>query len=100
MFFFFFPYKILAVELLRTKLNVDEDRQMKIFNWDVPVCIQNIYKYIGLFLFGAACCQLATDIAKLSIGRLRPHFITVSKIFLSKSKVFKKKKYQVITCGI
>lgn len=36
-----------------------------------------IYKAIGTFLFGAACSQSLTDIAKYSIGRLRPHFLDV-----------------------
>lgn len=75
-----FLFKILIVELVRGKLNLDDERQLKLFNWNVPVCIKNLYKYIGMFSFGAACCQLTTDIAKYSIGRLRPHFISVSII--------------------
>lgn len=35
------------------------------------------YSVIGVFGFGAACSQLLTDIAKYTIGRLRPHFIAV-----------------------
>jgi phosphatidate phosphatase len=35
------------------------------------------YKFIGILAFGAACSQLTTDIAKYTIGRLRPHFISV-----------------------
>lgn len=35
------------------------------------------YKAIGTFLFGAAMSQSLTDIAKYSIGRLRPHFLDV-----------------------
>ncbi|KAF4108015.1 phospholipid phosphatase 1 isoform X1 [Onychostoma macrolepis] len=38
-----------------------------------------IYKAIGTFLFGAAMSQSLTDIAKYSIGRLRPHFLDVCK---------------------
>ncbi len=38
-----------------------------------------IYKAIGTFLFGAAMSQSLTDIAKYSIGRLRPHFLNVCK---------------------
>lgn len=56
----------------------NDDRQVKVLSWNVPVCVQNIYKYIGYFLFGASSCQLTTDITKFSIGRLRPHFISVS----------------------
>ncbi|XP_063334377.1 phospholipid phosphatase 1 isoform X1 [Pelmatolapia mariae] len=36
-----------------------------------------IYKAIGTFVFGAAMSQSLTDIAKYSIGRLRPHFLYV-----------------------
>ncbi|XP_006889652.1 PREDICTED: lipid phosphate phosphohydrolase 1 [Elephantulus edwardii] len=36
-----------------------------------------IYKSMGTFLFGAAASQSLTDIAKYSIGRLRPHFLDV-----------------------
>ena len=38
-----------------------------------------VYKAIGVFLFGAAMSQSLTDIAKYSIGRLRPHFLDVCK---------------------
>ncbi|XP_051541387.1 phospholipid phosphatase 1-like isoform X1 [Myxocyprinus asiaticus] len=37
------------------------------------------YKAIGTFVFGAALSQSLTDIAKYSIGRLRPHFLDVCK---------------------
>lgn len=50
---------------------------IRIFNSDVPEWVKNSYKQIGVFAFGAACSQLTTDIAKYSIGRLRPHFYTV-----------------------
>ncbi|XP_068430472.1 phospholipid phosphatase 1 isoform X2 [Clinocottus analis] len=38
-----------------------------------------LYKAVGAFLFGAAMSQSLTDIAKYSIGRLRPHFLDVCK---------------------
>ncbi|XP_008324482.1 phospholipid phosphatase 1 isoform X2 [Cynoglossus semilaevis] len=38
-----------------------------------------VYKAVGTFLFGAAMSQSLTDIAKYSIGRLRPHFLDVCK---------------------
>lgn len=43
----------------------------------IPHVIWSIYKRIGVFLFGACMSQLTTDIAKYSIGRLRPHFLSV-----------------------
>ncbi|XP_039606288.1 phospholipid phosphatase 1 isoform X2 [Polypterus senegalus] len=36
-----------------------------------------LYKAIGTFLFGAVISQSLTDIAKYSIGRLRPHFLAL-----------------------
>lgn len=39
--------------------------------------VATIYKAVGTFLFGAAASQSLTDIAKYSIGRLRPHFLEV-----------------------
>ncbi|XP_017267595.1 phospholipid phosphatase 1 [Kryptolebias marmoratus] len=38
-----------------------------------------LYKAVGSYLFGAAASQSLTDIAKYSIGRLRPHFLAVCK---------------------
>ncbi|CAG5867767.1 unnamed protein product [Menidia menidia] len=38
-----------------------------------------LYKAVGTFLFGAAMSQSLTDIAKYSIGRLRPHFLDVCR---------------------
>lgn len=34
---------------------------------------------MGVFLFGCAISQSFTDIAKVSVGRMRPHFIDVCK---------------------
>ncbi|CAH2310470.1 phospholipid phosphatase 3 [Pelobates cultripes] len=36
-----------------------------------------LYKQAGCFIFGCAISQSFTDIAKVSIGRLRPHFLAV-----------------------
>ncbi|XP_029016697.1 phospholipid phosphatase 1-like [Betta splendens] len=38
-----------------------------------------VYKAVGSYAFGAAASQSLTDIAKYSIGRLRPHFLAVCR---------------------
>ncbi|XP_031167706.1 phospholipid phosphatase 3 isoform X2 [Sander lucioperca] len=38
-----------------------------------------LYKQMGVFLFGCAVSQSFTDIAKVSVGRMRPHFLDVCK---------------------
>ncbi|KAK3565740.1 hypothetical protein QTP86_015000, partial [Hemibagrus guttatus] len=43
------------------------------------VYIACIYKAVGSFIFGAAISQSLTDIAKYTIGRLRPHFLSICK---------------------
>lgn len=47
-------------------------------NCNVSSTLINSYKFIGFFSFGAVCCQLTTEVAKYSIGRFRPHFLSVS----------------------
>ncbi|MBN3289327.1 PLPP3 phosphatase, partial [Polypterus senegalus] len=41
--------------------------------------ISTLYKEIGSFLFGCTVGQSLTNMAKLTIGRLRPNFLTVCK---------------------
>ncbi|KAL8178606.1 UNVERIFIED_CONTAM: Phospholipid phosphatase 3 [Gekko kuhli] len=36
-----------------------------------------LYKQVGCFAFGCAISQSFTDIAKVSVGRLRPNFLAV-----------------------
>ncbi|KAK7889314.1 hypothetical protein WMY93_024874 [Mugilogobius chulae] len=38
-----------------------------------------LYKQMGVFIFGCAISQSITDIAKVSVGRMRPHFLDVCK---------------------
>ncbi|XP_005999540.1 phospholipid phosphatase 2 [Latimeria chalumnae] len=41
--------------------------------------IAALYKVVGTFLFGASVSQSLTDVAKYTIGRLRPNFLAVCK---------------------
>lgn len=41
--------------------------------------ISAVYKQVGVFLFGCAISVSFTDIAKVSVGRMRPHFLDVCK---------------------
>ncbi|XP_046596702.1 putative phosphatidate phosphatase isoform X1 [Neodiprion lecontei] len=47
------------------------------FGYTIPPWVWKAYYHIGIFGFGSACTVLTTDIAKYTIGRLRPHFLTV-----------------------
>ncbi|XP_028988370.1 phospholipid phosphatase 3-like isoform X2 [Betta splendens] len=41
--------------------------------------ISALYKQVGVFMFGCAISTSFTDIAKVSVGRMRPHFLDVCK---------------------
>lgn len=68
--------QIIATEFVIFKY-FSEQRQRTILNKTVPNWMWESYRHIGVFGFGAACSQLTTDVAKYTIGRLRPHFYTV-----------------------
>jgi hypothetical protein len=59
----------------------------------VPLWVWESYKIIGIFLFGAACSQLTTDIAKYTIGRLRPHFFDICRPNIDCSLMENKHRY-------
>lgn len=41
--------------------------------------VASVYKAVGSYVFGAAVSQSLTDVAKYSIGRLRPNFLAVCR---------------------
>ncbi|XP_077500262.1 putative phosphatidate phosphatase isoform X5 [Amblyomma americanum] len=68
---------MIVLEAVRAKLHVPETiatSKKLLLGRVVPGPLQVLYLLIGVFLLGAATSQLITDIAKYTIGRLRPHF--------------------------
>lgn len=83
----FYPFQILIVELVLSRQSSSEGVRRYVFmQHEIPDWLVECYKKIGIFAFGAAVSQLTTDIAKYSIGRLRPHFIAVSAEHSEKSQ--------------
>ncbi|RXN35774.1 phospholipid phosphatase 3-like isoform X2 [Labeo rohita] len=39
--------------------------------------VSALYRQVGVFIFGCAVSQSITDIAKVSVGRMRPHFLAI-----------------------
>ncbi|XP_054088744.1 putative phosphatidate phosphatase isoform X2 [Zeugodacus cucurbitae] len=80
---------ILTVEIIKEKHakpsteDIISRRQYVIMDYEIPAWMVQCYKSIGVFGFGAAICQLITDVAKYSIGRLRPHFFDVCQPIIS-----------------
>lgn len=71
--------QILITEFFIYWNNSDSRRKIRFMSARFPSWTWECYKHIGVFGFGAACSQLTTDIAKYTIGRLRPHFFDVCK---------------------
>ncbi|XP_037945966.1 putative phosphatidate phosphatase isoform X2 [Teleopsis dalmanni] len=80
---------IIIVEVVRSKHNAKTSngnnisRPYVFMDYEIPDWMVECYKKIGIFGFGAAVCQMTTDIAKYSIGRLRPHFFAVCQPMMS-----------------
>lgn len=83
-----------SVEFVQAKINrIPAKLKLQMFGYRIPTWIPNAYRQIGIFAFGTAAQQLTTDIAKYSIGRLRPHFFSVSRIsVISVASFFHSKK--------
>ena len=43
----------------------------------IPSMVIEFYRVIGSFCIGAVFCMLATEMSKMTIGELRPHFLTL-----------------------
>ncbi|XP_064106641.1 phospholipid phosphatase 1-like isoform X3 [Macrobrachium nipponense] len=54
-------------------------KPVKVFGRNLHSWFWAAYCSVGTFLFGCACSQLTTDIAKYTVGRLRPHFVDICK---------------------
>ena len=68
---------ILLIELLR---NWDEPKgRMYEYELRFSWILVELYRQFGYMIIGATTCFLFTDLSKFSIGRLRPHFLTICK---------------------
>ncbi|CAB3242436.1 unnamed protein product [Arctia plantaginis] len=74
--FAFMIATILVVEIVRDKQGKTAGEKF-LGSTLVAGWIWESYNTIGVFVFGAACQQLTSDLAKPVIGRLRPHFFSV-----------------------
>jgi len=70
---------VLIIETVRWRLYIDERVPGK-EQYDsvlIPSIFVSIYAFLGLFLLGAAVNVLMTDVGKYTVGRLRPHYLSL-----------------------
>jgi len=72
---------IVLVETLRSRAEADSGnrRSSPIPGNRTPWIAVELYRQFGYFTLGALTCLLFTEMAKYSIGRLRPHYLTLCK---------------------
>lgn len=98
------PITVMVVlEGTRARMRVHETvitSKKLLLRWPVPPALQVLYVMICVFLMGAATSQLITDIAKYTIGRLRPHFFDLCQPLNLKALCSKPYTYvENFTCG-
>jgi len=57
----------------------DQSHTVKLCGVYIPFLVLELYRVFGYLLVGGSFCMLFTDISKNTIGRLRPHFLTLCK---------------------
>lgn len=68
---------IIVVETLRTWADKGCRPEQPIPGSRTPWIAFELYRHFGYFTLGALTCLLFTEMAKYTIGRLRPHFLTI-----------------------
>jgi len=68
---------IILVESLRASAEKGCRPERPIPSSRTPWIAFELYRHFGYFTLGALTCLLFTEMAKYTIGRLRPHFLTV-----------------------
>jgi phosphatidate phosphatase len=76
---------IIVVETLRARAEEQAgERRNKPFPKNrTPWIAVELYRYFGYFSLGALLCLLFTELSKYTIGRLRPHYLTLCRPKLS-----------------
>ncbi|XP_014203816.1 putative phosphatidate phosphatase isoform X2 [Copidosoma floridanum] len=69
---------ILLCEYLHSR-DISDSTPLVLFSHSIPLWVRMAYEKIGIFGFGAATTVFTTDVAKYTVGRLRPHFMTLCK---------------------
>ncbi|XP_058791354.1 putative phosphatidate phosphatase [Phymastichus coffea] len=75
----FLPICTMIVFEYQHSKRMPERKSLVMFGVNLPAWVPMAYAKIGIFGFGAAVTVLTTDIAKYTVGRLRPHFLTKCK---------------------
>jgi len=66
---------ILFIELLRSRTM--KYMEFPIFGVNVPWIMIELYRHFGYLILGGISSIVFTDLSKFTIGRLRPHFLTL-----------------------
>ena len=66
---------VFLVEWLRIRAR--PQKPLNIYGCSIPWLVIELYRQMGFMTVGATACFLFTDLSKFTIGRLRPHFLSI-----------------------
>jgi len=66
---------IVFIELLRSRAM--KSIEFPIFGVNLPWLVIELYRSFGYLMFGGISSIVFTDLSKFTVGRLRPHFLTI-----------------------
>merc|ERR1712165_642368 len=67
---------VIPTEILVHKTRSDKG-SIRLAGIRIPAPVLELYRVFGYLFVGGSFCMMFTDISKNTIGRLRPHFLTV-----------------------
>ena len=68
-------FSVVFVEILRLRTRVQ--RPLSVYGRNIPWLLIELYRQMGFLILGGTACFLFTDLSKFTIGRLRPHFLSL-----------------------
>ena len=66
---------VVFVEILRLRTRVQ--KPLSVYGRNIPWLLIELYRQMGFLILGGTACFLFTDLSKFTIGRLRPHFLSL-----------------------
>lgn len=72
-------------------------KEIRIGSWNIPQVLIDIYVHIGGFIFAIIASWIVSETLKISVGSLRPHFLSVCKPDWSKITCKEGRRYVYVS---
>lgn len=72
---------VIPIEILVEEEDKKKTRSLPTTNEKIPWLAFHLYRILGYAFLGNVACVVATEVSKYTVGRLRPHFLTICDPF-------------------